>query len=148
MSRLVRKRGRRAFTLLEVLMVVAIIGLLAAFVVPKLFSTQGKAERDLTQATVDRGMNGALDMYRLHMGRYPREDDGGLKALIEAPRDEQETKKWAGPYVKADQLKDPWGTEYVYECPGKYNSDSFDLSSAGPDKEAGTDDDIKNWKSD
>jgi general secretion pathway protein G len=146
MSKSIRRRGRKAFTLLEVMMVVVIIGLLAAFIVPKLFSTQGKAERDLMQATVDRGLNGALDLYHLAMGRYPRQEDGGLMALVDKPDDEQEAKKWGGPYLKADQLKDSWGTDFVYECPGRFNPDSYDLSSAGPDKQAGTEDDITNWK--
>ena len=73
----------RRLPLLEVLMVVAIIGLLAAFVVPRLFGTRDKAQIDLTQATVDKGLNGVLDMYKLHMGHYPREDDEGLIALVE-----------------------------------------------------------------
>ena len=143
-----RTRSRAAFTLLEVLMVVAIIGLLAAFVVPQLFRTQGVAQRDLEQATVDKGFGGALDLYKLHMRRYPTEDDGGLLALVEPPEDEEEEKRWAGPYLKPDQLRDSWGTDYIYESPGEYNQDSYDLSSAGPDRDPNSDDDIKNWRED
>ncbi|MGD8453050.1 MAG: type II secretion system major pseudopilin GspG [Phycisphaerae bacterium] len=140
------RRIRRAFTLLEVLMVVAIIGLLAAFVVPNLFGRREAAQVSLVQSTVDRGLNGALDLYKVDMGRYPREDDGGLMALYEQPDDDEEAKKWHGPYVKkADDLKDSWGIDYIYECPGTYNENSYDLSSAGPDRESGTEDDIKNW---
>jgi len=136
----------RAFTLLEVLMVVVIIGLLAAFVVPQLFNTQVGAQIDLTKAAVESGLNGAIDLYRMAMGRYPTEDDGGLMALVEPPDDEEEAKKWRGPYIDdAKKLKDPWGTELIYECPGTYNEQSYDLSSAGPDRQEGTDDDIKNW---
>lgn len=147
-KRMQRTRSRAAFTLLEVLMVVAIIGLLAAFVVPRLFGTQEKAQRDLMQATVDKGLNGALDMYKLHMGHYPREDDGGLMALVEPPDDEEEAKKWAGPYLTAKQLRDSWGNDFIYECPGEYNEDGYDLSSAGSDGDEGSDDDIRNWEVD
>ena len=138
--------SRAAFTLLEVLMVVAIIGLLAAFVVPNVLRTRDRAEIDLTQALVDSGFSGALKLYRAHMGRYPQEDDDGLMALVEEPDDEEEAAKWAGPYVDAKDLKDSWGNDFIYECPGEVNEDSYDLSSAGPDGDEGTDDDITNWE--
>jgi len=137
---------RKGFTLLEVLMVVAIIGLLAMFIVPNLFGAKDKAEVDLVQATVNKGLNGALDLYKAHLGSYPREEDGGLMALVEPPKDEESAKKWHGPYVDVKALKDSWGTEYVYEFPGKYNEQGYDLSSAGKDRQPGTDDDIVNWK--
>jgi len=135
----------RAFTLLEVLMVVVIIGLLAAFVVPNFFSAGEKAKVDLTQALVDSGLNGALDLYKLHMGTYPRSDDGGLQLLLEEPDDEELAEKWAGPYIKkAEDLRDPWGHELIYECPGEVNADSYDLSSEGRTDDQ--DDDITNWE--
>ena len=144
--RKVRSRVR-AFTLLEVLMVIVIIGLLAAFVVPNIFGAGEKAKIDLTQATVDSGFSNALDLYRAHMGSYPASDEGGLSMLMQKPDDEELAKKWAGPYLKrAGDLIDAWGSEYIYEFPGEYNEGSYDLSSAGPDKQGGTDDDIKNWK--
>ncbi len=147
MSRLMRKRGPRAFTLLEVLMVVVIIGLLAAFIVPQLFGTEEKTKIKLADAAIKSGLS-SIDRYRLDMGHYPRSEDGGLTALIEKPRDEQEAKKWAGPYLKPEGLKDPWGNDYVYEFPGRYSEGSYDLSSAGPDGQPGNDDDIVNWKKD
>lgn len=138
--------GRRsAFTLLEVLMVVVIIGILAAIVVPNLFGTLEGARIDKTRAEVQNGFNGALDLYRLHMGRYPSSDEG-LAALLERPNDDEQAKKWRGPYVKeGTTFKDAWGNNYVYESPGQYNENSYDLSSAGPDAREGTDDDITNW---
>ena len=139
---------RAAFTLLEVLMVVAIIGLLAAFVVPNLFSAREGARIDLTQALITSGLNGALDRYRLDMGNYPGKNDG-LMALVEPPDDKDLAKKWRGPYLKsAKDLKDAWGNDLVYEFPGRYNENGYDLSSAGPDGEEGTDDDITNWEKD
>jgi len=140
------RAGRRAFTLLEVLMVVVIIGLLAAFVAPQFFGAGEKAKVQLAQATVDSGFANALDVYRAHMGDYPRSDDGGLKLLLEPPQDEKLAKKWAGPYLKAKDLMDPWGNEYIYQYPGKYNEKGYDLSSPGRDGQEGTDDDIVNWQ--
>lgn len=142
-----RNRRQRGFTLLEVLMVVVIIGLLAAFVVPTFFNVQVDTEKKLAQAAIDGSLGSALKMYRLQVGHYPTEEEGGLMALVEKPDDEEIANKWSGPYIEsADKLKDPWGSEYVYEYPGQYNEQAYDLSSPGPDKEAGTDDDIVNWK--
>ena len=144
-----RSRTSAAFTLLEVLMVVAIIGLLAAFVVPNLFTAREGARIDLTQALITSGLNGALDRYRLDMGNYPGDDEDGLMALIEPPDDEELAKKWRGPYLKsAKDLKDAWGNDLIYSFPGEYNEGGHDLSSAGPDGEEGTDDDITNWEKD
>jgi general secretion pathway protein G len=146
----VRSRAR-GFTLLEVLMVVIIIGILAAFVVPNFINAPTTAKIGLTTAAI--GPNGSipstLKMYRVAMGRYPTTDEG-LKALIEAPQDEADAKKWktgGGPFFD-DQaaFNDQWGHPYHYACPGQYNTESFDLSSDGPDGQEGTDDDITNWK--
>lgn len=142
-SRINRNR-KRAFTLLEVLMVVVIIGLLAAFVAPNFFSAGDKAKKDLASAAVKSGLNGALDLYKAHVGTYPPSDEGGLKLLLEPPSNEELAKKWSGPYLKsAEDLKDPWGHEWKYECPGKYNTKAYDLSSDG--ESSSSDDDITNW---
>lgn len=138
---------RRAFTLLEVLMVVVIIGILAAIVVPNLFGTLKGAREDTTRSTIKSGFNGALDLYRMHMGHYPREDEGGLAALLEKPDDEEAAAKWRGPYVKeGTKLKDAWGNDFIYQAPGQYNEETYDLSSPGADQQEGTDDDITNWE--
>lgn len=140
----IARKRKRAFTLLEVLMVVVIIGLLAAFVAPQLFGVSEGAKIDLARSAVESGLGGALDLYRAAMGTYPPSDDGGLKLLLEPPHDEELAKKWRGPYLDAKKLKDPWGKEWIYECPGKYNEKSYDLSSGGSTDSA--DDDITNWE--
>jgi len=137
---------RRAFTLLEVLMVVVIIGILAALVVPNLFGTLEGARIDTTKSTVESGFNGTLDLYRMHMGRYPTTDEG-LAALVEKPDDDELAEKWRGPYLKeGTKLQDAWNNDFIYESPGQVNEESYDLSSAGPDGQEGTDDDITNWE--
>ncbi len=142
-----RRIARRAFTLLEVLMVIVIIGILAAIVVPQFFGADQGAREDLTRAAIKSGFNGALDLYRMHMGEYPKSSDNGLMALVEAPDDEEARAKWRGPYIKNESdLKDAWKHDYNYESPGQYNEEGFDLSSPGRDGVEGTDDDITNWK--
>jgi len=138
-----RNRRRGGFTLLEVLIVVGIIAILAAFVVPNLMGSGEKAKRQITESLI--GDNGpianALDRYRLDMGTYPEE----LSALTEQPEDEDED-KWSGPYLKnPEDLKDAWGNAIEYKFPGEVRENSYDLWSNGPDNEEGTEDDIKNW---
>jgi len=100
----------------------------------------------MAQATVDSGFANALDVYRRDMGDFPRTDDGGVRLLVEPPQDVELAKKWAGWYAKGKDLVDPWGHEYIYQYPGKHNKKGYDLSSAGPDGQEGTDDDFVNWK--
>lgn len=141
----------RAFTLLEVLMVVVIIGILAMFVVPNFINAPESARIKLTEAAVapNGPLANALKMYKVAMGRYPTTDEG-LKALVDPPDDEEQAKLWkkgGGPFIEdANSLKDPWGSDYLYTCPGTNNSGGFDLLSPGPDKSEGTEDDICNWK--
>ena len=146
-----RRRVRRSgFTLIEVMMVAAILALLAAVVVPQLVKSGDKARTDLCRSQVTR--NGtiarALKQYRFEIGRYPDTDEG-LLALYEIPDSvDEESGKWNGPYLEGDleDLEDPWAQEYEYKSPGEFNEDSYDLWSIGRDGEDGTDDDIKNWR--
>jgi len=147
MRRMDRRMTRRgAFTLLEVLMVVVIIGILAALVVPNFFGASEGAKEDLTRATITSGINGTLDLFRMHVGRYPTTDEG-LAALMKAPDDPELAKKWRGPYIKEGaKLRDAWGNELRYESPGSYNQSTYDLSSAGKNGQFGDDDDVTNWE--
>lgn len=138
------KPPRRAFTLLEVLLVIGIISLLAAFVVPQFHHTQLATEIDVARLMVDDGGSLAtqIDLFRMNVGRYPRE----LKELYFKPEEEPAASRWRGPYIKGlGKLKDPWGNELQYQYPGEVKEDSYDLYSLGPDGEDGTDDDLANY---
>ena len=135
-----------AFTRVDVAMVVAMLGLLAAMAIPPMLVPARKSDCGREGATVESGLNGALDVFRANCGTYPPMDNGGLKLLIEKPTDEALAAKWVGPYLpKASALLDPWGREFLYVFPGKHNKEGFDLSSAGPDGIPGNEDDITNW---
>ncbi|HUS34898.1 MAG TPA: type II secretion system major pseudopilin GspG [Verrucomicrobiae bacterium] len=133
------KQRRRGFTLIELLLVLVILGVLAGIVVPR-FGGQTKRARETAATTQLSSFKTALDAYEVDMGSYPKGKDG-LKELVTAPRN---AKNWRGPYIETIP-KDPWGNDYIYECPGKHNQNSFDLTSMGEDGRVGGDDDITNW---
>ena len=135
-----KTRGRRsAFTLIELLLVLVILGVLAAIVVPKLAGRGEEAKIKAAHSTV-RNIDGALDMFEIDNGRYPTSDEG-IKALVEAP---QNVKNWKE-YLKGGLPKDPWGQDFVYRYPGQYNKSGPDVLSMGPDMKEGGNDDIDNW---
>jgi len=129
-ERAIRRARDKGFTLLELLVVVAIIGLLAGFVAPRYFSQVGKSEVNTAKAQID-ALEKALDQYRLDTGRYPS-TELGLKALVERPASEP---KWNGPYLKKAVPLDPWGKAYLYKIPGQKGD--FDLLSYGKDGQPG-----------
>ena len=135
-----RRANAQAFTLIELLLVLVILGILAALVVPK-FSGRTEQARVTAAHSQISTFGTALDALEVDTGRYPK-GKSGLAELVQAPRDAQ---NWKGPYLKGDVPNDPWGQPYIYECPGKHNPSSYDLSSMGPDGRANTDDDIANW---
>ena len=133
------RRGRQAFSLIELLLVLVILAILAAVVVPKITGRSDDARKAAAQTDIS-ALDGALDQFYLHAGRYPTNDEG-LGALIAAPGDVRE---WKGPYIKRGLPKDPWGNPYVYRYPGQMNGTSPDLLSMGADGREGADD-IGNW---
>jgi general secretion pathway protein G len=140
---------RSAFTLLEILLVVAILALLAALVAPSLWRMGDQARVDIAKSEVGRNGNisRALKKYRIDVGAFPDTDEG-LEALFERPNSiDDDDERWKGPYLEGtpEELRDPWGNEFNYKSPGEFHEDAFDLWSNGPDGKEGTDDDVKNW---
>ena len=130
MSKKERKDRRSAgFTLIELMIVIAILGMMAYMVAPRLMGVMGKAKPKITQADI-KNLETAIDLYYLDVGRYPTEEEG-LKALYQRP---DNVPNWAGPYIK-QAPKDPWGREYVYKFPGERGP--YDLYSYGADGQPG-----------
>ena len=125
-----KNRKRKAFTLVEMLVVVLIITMLAAFVVPRMFSGIGKTRADLSRAKMAIIEN-SLARFYIDCGRYP-DDSEGLEVLVLPPSDIEEG-KWRGPYLKRSDLLDLWENPYFYFAEGEYNPGSFDLISLGAD---------------
>ncbi len=127
---------RRGFTLIELMIVIVILGLLAALVAPKFLKRGEEAKVTTTQVQM-KNIEQALKLYKLHNSYYPTTEQG-LKALVEKPEVEPIPKNWKGPYM--DKVpKDAWGNDFIYVSDGKH----FTLISPGPDGEEGTDDDLK-----
>jgi general secretion pathway protein G len=132
------RTGSQGFTLVELLLVLVILGILAGIVLPKFTNRTEQAKLAATKTQIAT-FGTALDAYEVDNGYYPK-GKSGLMDLIQQPRDAQ---NWRGPYMKSDVVpKDPWGNDYIYECPGRHNPTSYDLSSLGP---PGEDSVIGNW---
>ena len=115
----------RAFTLVELLLVLVILGILAAIVIPK-FSGRTEQAREQQAVTQISTFKTALETFEVDTGQYPK----ALIDLIVQPRD---TQNWRGPYINSDVIpKDPWGNDYMYKYPGSHAPLPYDLSSAGP----------------
>lgn len=137
-----RTREReRAFTLVELLLVVTIIGILAGAVLVNLGGQSQRARE--TRARLDiANFSAALDRYEIELGTYPTTDQG-LDALVDDPG----VPGWNGPYVGRRTFRDPWGRDYQYRYPGTRGI-NYDLYTLGADGQEGTDDDIGNWDED
>jgi general secretion pathway protein G len=133
-----RRKGA-AFTLIELLVVIIILAILAAVVIPRVIGRTEDAR--LAKATSDVStLDGVLEHYKLDTGTYPSTDEG-LQALVTNVGNNE---RWNGPYIKNGLPTDPWGNPYMYRMPGE-NGQDYDVFSAGPDKQPGTQDDIGNW---
>lgn len=139
-----KKDHREAgFTLIELMIVLFILGLLAALVAPRLMGRVGKAKQKTALAQIQL-LGTALDLYHLDVGRYPT-DAEGLKALRDRP---DNAPAWGGPYLDKPVPKDPWGRDYIYKFPGEHGP--YDLYSLGADGQPGGEGenaDITNWES-
>lgn len=134
-------RNHRAFTLLEIIVMVGILALLATLLITKTEGIFGSAQGTIAKIFVRDSLKTALERYRLDLGSYPTTTEG-LGVLLSAPGNA--TANWKGPYV--DSLPaDPWGEPYQYRSPGTRNKSGYDLFSKGPDKTEGNEDDIGNW---
>lgn len=134
-------KDRRGFTLVELLVVMVIIGLLAALVGPRIFPKIGKGKQAAARAQIEL-LGQALDQFRLDTGRYPTTQEG-LTALMMNPG----INGWEGPYLRKALPKDPWGKSYQYQSPGSHGD--YDLFSYGKDGSAGgkkENKDIVSWE--
>lgn len=129
------------FTLLEVMVVIVILGLLASFVVPNLMGNQEEAARQKVVVDIQQ-LENALDMYRLRNSFYPTTEQG-LAALVSAPTSQPVPRSYPADGFVRRLPKDPWGEDYILVSPGQMGR--IDVYSKGPDRVAGTDDDIGNW---
>jgi len=137
------QRRSAGFTLIEIMVVVVIIGVLAATIIPQFIGTTHDAKVSAAKGHVAE-LESALERFNIHMDRYPTTEEG-LKALVEAPS--AEDKKWRGPYIKLLR-PDPWGNQYQYRNPGIHHPTSFDVWSRGADGADGGEGegaDIGNW---
>ena len=134
---------RRGFTLLEIIVVLAIIGLLVGVLVVNLGGDLDRGQEDTTRIFVQQTMRLPLTKYRVDMGTYPSTAEG-LQALITPPASRAD--RWRGPYTADGKIPlDPWGEPYQYRYPGTRNKTDYDLFSKGLDRQPDTPDDIGNW---
>jgi general secretion pathway protein G len=140
-----RLRNHAGFTLIEILVVIAIIAVLATLVAPEVFRHLGSARESTARSQVEM-LGAALDAYRLDVGRYPTTEEG-LAALRQAPSGAGA--RWRGPYLRKDVPADPWGNPYAFHSPGQVNLRGYDLLSHGADGRRGgegEDADVTSWE--
>ena len=136
-------KDKKAFTLIELMLVVMIIATLAALVIPKFTGRAEQAKVAAAKSDIMVNIPTALDLYELDNGFYPTTEQG-LDALRIPPTTSPVPSKWNGPYIKKKST-DPWGNPYHYASPGTHNYNSYDLYSYGKDSAEGGKDDITNW---
>ena len=139
-----RSSREAGFTLIELMLVIVIIGALAAMVVPRLAGRSEEARMGAARADIKGNLSLALRLYEVDNGRYPATEQG-LAALISKPTSPPVPDNWKGPYIEHEPM-DPWKNLYVYHYPGSHPPRDYDLFSGGPDGKEGGEDDITNWQ--
>ncbi len=134
------RSSEKGFTLIELIVVLVILGLLAAVVVPNITKHLSKSKEQIARIQV-KELEGALQMFAFDVGRYPTNSEG-LEALVSNPGN---LDAWKGPYLSKALPMDPWGKPYVYRFPGTHGTE-FDLLSLGPSGVEGQGEEIGNWK--
>lgn len=141
------RRDCRGFSLIELMVVIVILGILAALIAPRLIGRTEDAK--IVQAKVQiEGFETALKLYRLDNGFYPTTEQG-LQALVQQPETSPAPRKWrSGGYLEKSRIpQDPWGNEFVYLSPGTHGD--YDIISYGADGVQGGDDanqDVNSWE--
>lgn len=136
------QHARRGFTVLEILIVLAVIGMLVALGVSQADKILGNSQESIARIYVSETIKIPLMSFKSHMLRYPSTQEG-LGALVTQPSSNAD--RWRGPYVESKMVPlDPWGNPYQYRFPGTKNPEKYDVFSFGPSGREGNDD-IGNW---
>jgi general secretion pathway protein G len=143
--RVIGNLNQAGFSLIEILLVVIIIGTLAAMVVPRLAGRSDQARIATAKADIEVNIPTALKLYELDNGYFPTTAQG-LAALLKKPTASPVPQNWNGPYLEKTPV-DPWGRPYQYESPGQHRPHDYDLHSLGKNsKPEAKDDDVVNWQ--
>lgn len=137
------RKSEKGFSLIELIVVLVILGLLAAVVAPRVYDKLARGKEQIAKIQI-KELEGALQLFSFDVGRYPNTSEG-MDALVRNPGN---LESWRGPYLGKTELpKDPWGKPYIYRCPGQHGD--YDLFSYGPDGVEGGEgenSDIASWK--
>ena len=139
-----RRRQQSGFTLLEIMVVIVILGVLASLVAPNVIGNKDKADRQKAISDIV-ALENAMDMYKLDNNVYPTTQQG-LEALVKKPSGSPEPRAYRDNGYIRRLPQDPWGNDYLMMSPGEHGP--VDIFSAGPDGQAGTEQDIGNWNMD